>query len=73
MRDHGTAGQQGVDEDFEDFVSGAYAGLSRTAALLAGSRVTGEDLLHEALLRTYLPWGRIEHGVACLLYPSRCV
>lgn len=58
------AGERGVDEDFEDFVTGAYAGLSRTAALLAGSRVTGEDLLHEALLRTYLAWGRIDHGLA---------
>lgn len=57
-------GRAAADADFADFVAGSYAALSRTAALLSGSRLTGEDLLHEALVRTYTAWGRIDRGGA---------
>jgi RNA polymerase sigma-70 factor (sigma-E family) len=49
----------GVDADFTRFVEQRYAPLSRTATLLAGSSVRGEDLLQEALLRAFTHWRRL--------------
>lgn len=46
-------------EDFETFVDARYAALARTAVLLTGDRATAEDLLQEALIRTYATWRRV--------------
>ncbi|HSN44128.1 MAG TPA: SigE family RNA polymerase sigma factor [Propionibacteriaceae bacterium] len=50
------------DADFEAFLAVASPGLLRTATLLAGSRTSGEDLLQDALARTYRHWGHIADG-----------
>ena len=51
-------------QDFEDFVQSRYAALARTAVLLAGTRADGEDLLQEALIRTYLAWPKVRESAA---------
>lgn len=50
---------EGADAEFTAFVEGAQPRLSRVAVLLCGNRATGEDLLQEAFIRTYLNWGTI--------------
>lgn len=49
-------GQVEQHAEFEQFVAAQYAALARTALLLTGSRASGEDLLQEALLKTYVAW-----------------
>lgn len=49
-------------EDFRVFARDHWAPLLRTAILLSGDRQLGEDLLQEALMRTYVAWERIEPG-----------
>lgn len=48
----------GPDDDFAAFAAAAAAPLARTAWLLTGSVADTEDLVQEALLRTYLAWRR---------------
>ncbi|PKQ23232.1 MAG: SigE family RNA polymerase sigma factor [Actinobacteria bacterium HGW-Actinobacteria-5] len=50
------------DAEFAAFVRAATRSLSWTAYLLAGDRDAASDLLQEALLRTYLAWGRVRDG-----------
>ncbi len=47
-------------EEFTSFVDARYAAMLRSAILLTGNRHTAEDLLQEALLRTYGSWHRLE-------------
>lgn len=47
---------------FTAFVAENRAALSRTAYLLTGDATTAQDLLQEALTRSYPRWGRIEPG-----------
>lgn len=47
-------------QEFTDFVGARYAALLRSAILLTGNRHTAEDLVQEALLRTYSAWHRVE-------------
>lgn len=47
------------DADFTAFVEGAQSRLSRVAVLLTGNRSTAEDLVQEALIRTYLHWDTV--------------
>jgi len=49
-------GQVEQHAEFEQFVAAQYAAPARTALLLTGSRASGEDLLQEALLKTYVAW-----------------
>ena len=58
------------DSEFTEFVVAATPRLRRLATLLAGDVDRGDDLLQEALLKTYLKWGRIERGAA-LAYTRR--
>src|SRR5258707_9176211 len=44
----------GVDEEFGEFVAARSGSLCRTAYLLTGDWQAGEDLVQEALTRTYL-------------------
>jgi len=45
--------------DFEEFVRGEASALFRSAFLLVGDRSEADDLLQEALERTYRRWARI--------------
>lgn len=47
-------------QEFTDFVGARYGHLLRSAILLTGNRHTAEDLVQEALLRTYSSWNRVE-------------
>jgi RNA polymerase sigma-70 factor (ECF subfamily) len=51
-----------VDEEFGQFVAARGASLCRTAYLLTGDWQTGEDLVQEALARTYLRRRRLRDG-----------
>ena len=48
----------GVDEDFDAFVRGQLVSLSGFGRLLTGHDARGQDLVQEALARTYLRWRR---------------
>lgn len=56
--------QAATDRQFIDFVLNSRDRLSPMAIMLAGGRSQGEDLLQDALLKTYLAWGRIQPGLA---------
>lgn len=47
-------------EEFTTFVDARYASMLRAAILFTGNRHTAEDLLQEALLRTFASWSRLE-------------
>lgn len=44
---------------FEEFVHGRSTALRRTAYLLVGDRGLADDLLQEALVKTYVAWPRL--------------
>ena len=44
------------DEEFSEFVHGAWPGLYRTAYLLLGDAGLAEDLVQTALAKTYAAW-----------------
>src|SRR5947209_6962024 len=46
------------EADFDDFVRGHLQALAGFGRLLAGDDVRGQDLVQEALARTYLRWRR---------------
>ncbi|GGB67549.1 RNA polymerase [Knoellia flava TL1] len=48
-----------ADAEFTAFVEGAQPRLSRVAVLLTGNRSSAEDLVQEALIRTYVNWGKV--------------
>lgn len=56
--------QAATDRQFTDFVQSSRDKFSRMAVMLAGGRSQGEDLLQDALFKTYLAWGRIQPGLA---------
>ncbi len=51
--------QRSRDEEFSAFMAARYSVLLRTATLLTGAEARAEDLVQEALLRTYRAWRRI--------------
>lgn len=51
-----------ADREFEEFVAGRMAALSRTAYLLVGDHQLAEDLLQVALARLATRWARIREG-----------
>lgn len=55
---------QARDAEYTAFVRSASASLTRTAYLLTGDRELASDLVQEALVRTYLAWGRVRHEEA---------
>jgi RNA polymerase sigma-70 factor (sigma-E family) len=58
-----------VDEDaFVAFVRARYGALLRYAVLLTADRGHAEDLLQDALARTYGAWGRLEAAAAADAY-----
>ena len=50
--------RQVSDEEFSEFVHGAWPGLYRTAYLLLGDPGLAEDLVQTALAKTYAAWPR---------------
>lgn len=51
-------GQHGRDEEFTAFVEASSPDLMRTAWLLTGDSHRAEELVQQALVRTYLAWPR---------------
>ncbi len=60
-----------MDEEFGQFVAARGASLCRTAYLLTGDWQAGEDLVQEALARTYLRRRRLRHGDALEPYARK--
>lgn len=60
-----------MDEEFGDFVAARGASLCRTAFLLTGDWQAGEDLVQEALARTYLRRRRLRDGAALEPYTRK--
>lgn len=56
--------QPGGDADFTAFATAARPPLARTAWLLTGSRQAAEDLVQDALVRTYVAWPRVRRDDA---------
>lgn len=52
------------DADFTEFVAVSRAQLSKIAWFIAADRNRAEDLLQEALVRTYLAWSRVRRDDA---------
>lgn len=52
------------DAEFTEFVTSASASLGRTAYLLTGDHHLAADLVQEAMVKTYLAWGRVRPGEA---------
>src|SRR4051794_24061595 len=59
-----------ADEDFVAFAAASTDSLARTAWLLTGSAAEADDLVQEALIRTYTSWGRVRRDNA-LAYARR--
>jgi RNA polymerase sigma-70 factor (sigma-E family) len=57
-----------AEEAFKAFVRARYAGLLRYACLLTADRGHAEDLVQEALTRTYAGWGRLAAPAAAEAY-----
>src|SRR5688572_12546375 len=60
-----------ADSDFEQFAEAQVGRLLQTARVLAGSEADAEDLVQEALWRTYLKWGRVARAEDPSAYVSR--
>jgi RNA polymerase sigma-70 factor (sigma-E family) len=52
------------DAEFTEFVKSASASLGRTAYLLTGDQDLAADLVQEALVKTYVAWGRVRPAEA---------
>ena len=48
-----------AEDDFRDYVASRYPSLVRAAYLMCGNQGQAEDLVQNALTKTYLAWGRI--------------
>jgi RNA polymerase sigma-70 factor (sigma-E family) len=59
------------DEEFRDFVLKRSARLLRAAYALTGDRGYAEDLVQNALLRTYAAWDRVADADDPLAYAQR--
>ena len=53
-----------TDDEFTEFVRANQSQLVHAATLITGSRAKGEDLTQEALLKTYVAWGRVRQDEA---------
>lgn len=54
----------GRDAEFSEFVRSASRSLTRTAYLITGDAELAGDLVQEALVRTYVSWGRVRQDGA---------
>jgi RNA polymerase sigma-70 factor (ECF subfamily) len=62
-----------VDEEFGEFVAARGRSLCRTAYLLTGDWQVGEDLVQEALTRTYLRRRRLRDAGALEPYARKVI
>ena len=58
------------DEEFSEFVHGAWPGLYRTAYLLLGDPGLAEDLVQTALAKTYAAWPSVRDVQAAPATPA---
>jgi RNA polymerase sigma-70 factor (sigma-E family) len=61
----------GDDEEFRAFVLARYASLLRSARALTGDRGIAEDLVQNALVRTYASWSRVQRADDPYAYTHR--
>lgn len=59
--------------DFAEFVAARSTALHRTAYLMAGDRGLAQDLLQEALTRTYVAWPRLRDPGAAEAYTRKAI
>jgi len=57
-----------TDEEFTEFVHGAWHGLYRTAYLMLGEHQLAEDLVQTALAKTYASWRKVREPAAAPAY-----
>jgi RNA polymerase sigma-70 factor (sigma-E family) len=58
----GAVGRRSADDEFAAFMAEHTAALLRTAWYLVGDAHQAEDLVQQALVRTYAAWGRASSG-----------
>ena len=58
---------------FTDFVAASSAALHRTAYLLVGERGLAQDLLQEALTKTYVAWPRLRDPAKAEAYTRKAI
>lgn len=63
----------GKAEGFAEFARGRHGALYRYAYLLAGERGLAEDLVQEALVKTYVAWRRIRDPGNAEAYARRVI
>ncbi|WTW92041.1 SigE family RNA polymerase sigma factor [Streptomycetaceae bacterium NBC_01309] len=61
------------EEEFREFVEGAWPRLLRTAYLLTGDHHRAEDLVQTALMRVHKRWRRIGSSIGAEAYTRRVV
>jgi RNA polymerase sigma-70 factor (sigma-E family) len=61
----------GGDDGFKEFVLVRRGGLLRSAHALTGDRATAEDLVQNALLKTYTSWERVTRADDPYAYTQR--
>ena len=60
-------------EAFTDFVAARSAALHRTAYLMVGERGLAQDLLQEALTKTYVAWPRLRDPSRAEAYTRKAI
>lgn len=59
--------------DFAEFVAARSAALHRTAYLMVGNRQLSQDLLQEALTKTYVAWPRLRDPGKAEAYTRKAI
>lgn len=59
--------------DFAEFVAARSAALHRTAYLMVGDRQLSQDLLQEALTKTYVAWPRLRDPSRAEAYTRKAI
>jgi RNA polymerase sigma-70 factor (sigma-E family) len=61
----------GSDDGFREFVLARRPSMLRSAHALTGDRAAAEDLVQNALLKTYTAWGRVSQAADPYAYTQR--
>jgi len=62
-----------MGEEFAEFARGRHGALYRYAYLLAGDRGLADDLVQEALIKTYVAWRRLHNPHAAEAYTRKVI